>query len=57
MSTSKNNYPHKDCDESCYYHCTEGGQHPPNCVTLKNKQRLSLQQMMEEDEKDGLYNL
>ena len=25
-------FPSKDCDESCYYHCTKGGQQPPNCI-------------------------
>jgi len=26
-------YPCPECDEACYYHCTKGGQQPPECVT------------------------
>lgn len=25
-------FPSKNCDEACYYHCTKGGQQPPDCV-------------------------
>jgi hypothetical protein len=24
-------YPSIHCDESCYYHCTQGGSQPPDC--------------------------
>src|SRR6478736_262452 len=24
-------YPCDQCDEACYYHCTKGGQQPPEC--------------------------
>jgi hypothetical protein len=25
-----------ECDESCFYHCTKGGQQPPECMKTKN---------------------
>lgn len=28
----QNKYPSPECDESCFYHCTKGGQQPPECV-------------------------
>jgi hypothetical protein len=24
-------YPNPKCDEACYYHCTQGGTHLPEC--------------------------
>ncbi len=32
MHDVSGSFPSKDCDEACYYHCTKGGQQPPECV-------------------------
>jgi hypothetical protein len=26
--------PHPQCDEACYYHCTEGGTRAPSCIGI-----------------------
>jgi len=33
ISDLHSKYPSPECDESCFYHCTKGGQQPPECVT------------------------
>jgi hypothetical protein len=33
-------YPSIHCDESCYYHCTQGGSQPPDCEQEEPKQEL-----------------
>lgn len=35
-----NKYPNPQCDEACYYHCTQGGTKTPECVTEKRKYDL-----------------
>ena len=30
-------YPSLKCDESCYYHCTKGGQQKPECLKIKHE--------------------
>lgn len=32
IKLNKKKYLHKYCDDSCFYHCTEGGQVNPKCV-------------------------
>lgn len=30
-----NKYPNPQCDEACYYHCTQGGTKVPDCIKEK----------------------
>jgi hypothetical protein len=32
----KTKFPHPNCDEACYYHCTKGGNQFPDCVNPTN---------------------
>ena len=40
MSEIKNNdfeFPHENCDEACFYHCTKNGTQEPDCLTENKK--------------------
>lgn len=30
-------YPHHQCDEYCYYHCTKGGTQYPDCINKEKE--------------------
>lgn len=32
--------PHPDCDDSCHFNCTKGGQQPPECETAYRRRSM-----------------
>lgn len=32
-------YPHENCDEACFYHCTKNGTQEPDCLTEKQSDK------------------
>ena len=36
--SGEDEYPHEQCDDACYFHCTEGGNIKPKCINEKYTQ-------------------